>query len=82
MLSGRILTILCLVSGVVLGDQGAYFETHVRPLLVAHCYECHSAEEGSKIKGGLRLDHREGFVIADFVCLVFGIACDGQPEAC
>ena len=63
MLSGRILTILCLVSGVVLGDQGAYFETHVRPLLVAHCYECHSAEEGSKIKGGLRLDHREGWQV-------------------
>ena len=41
----------------------AYFETHVRPLLVAHCYECHSAEEGSKIKGGLRLDHREGWQV-------------------
>ena len=24
-----------------------YFETHIRPVLVQHCYECHSA--GSKV---------------------------------
>ena len=33
------------------------FEKSVRPLLVAHCYECHS---GSEAKGGLLLDTRDG----------------------
>ncbi|MBX9787661.1 MAG: PSD1 and planctomycete cytochrome C domain-containing protein [Pirellulales bacterium] len=32
-----------------------FFETKVRPLLVARCHECHS---GDKPKGGLRLDAR------------------------
>ena len=36
-----------------------FFERKVRPLLVEHCYECHSSE--GKIKGGLRLDHRGGW---------------------
>ena len=36
-----------------------HFEKKVRPLLVEHCYDCHSAE--AKIKGGLRLDHRAGW---------------------
>jgi len=38
-----------------------YFEKHVRPLLIEHCYSCHSAEAG-KIKGSLRLDHRGGLL--------------------
>jgi len=36
-----------------------FFETKIRPLLVERCYECHSAES-KKLKGGLRLDSREG----------------------
>src|SRR4029079_5451292 len=32
-----------------------FFETKVRPLLVARCHECHA---GNKPKGGLRLDTR------------------------
>ena len=36
----------------------AYFESHIRPILVKHCYDCHSVESG-KSKGGLRLDTRE-----------------------
>ena len=37
------------------------FERNIRPVLVEHCYGCHSAEaEGrKKLKGGLRLDNRE-----------------------
>jgi len=31
-----------------------FFETHVRPLLAAECYECHGED---KVKAGLRLDH-------------------------
>lgn len=33
----------------------AFFESKIRPVLVKHCYECHSAETG-KSKGGLMLD--------------------------
>jgi hypothetical protein len=35
----------------------SFFESKVRPVLVEHCYECHSAE--TKQKGGLLLDSRE-----------------------
>jgi hypothetical protein len=34
------------------------FEKEVRPLLVAHCYECHS---GTKTSGGLSLETRAGW---------------------
>ena len=36
----------------------AFFESRIRPVLLKHCFECHSAE---KSKGGLRLDYRGGF---------------------
>ena len=39
-------------------DGVAFFESRVRPVLVMHCYECHSADQS---KGGLRLDYRGGF---------------------
>ena len=35
-----------------------FFETRIRPVLVEHCYECHSAAAESP-KGGLRVDLRE-----------------------
>jgi len=37
----------------------AHFENKIRPVLVAKCYECHSAE-AKKTKGGLALDTRAG----------------------
>ena len=37
-----------------------HFEKHVRPLLIEHCYECHSADAGSR-QGGLLLDSRAGW---------------------
>ncbi|MGE4180038.1 MAG: DUF1553 domain-containing protein, partial [Limisphaerales bacterium] len=40
-------------------EQIAFFESKVRPVLVEHCYECHSAT-GKKLKGGLVLDSRAG----------------------
>ncbi len=40
------------------GADTAFFEAKIRPVLVNHCYECHSAESG-KAKGGLRLDSRD-----------------------
>ena len=41
----------------------AFFEAKIRPVLVKHCYQCHSAEGGKKIKGGLRVDSREALLI-------------------
>src|SRR5438128_1606410 len=35
-----------------------FFEIHIRPVLIAKCYECHSAKAKS-LKGGLRLDTAE-----------------------
>jgi hypothetical protein len=35
-----------------------FFETHIRPVLVEHCYECHSAKS-TVLQGGLRLDSAE-----------------------
>ena len=40
-------------------DQIAFFENKIRPVLVEHCYECHSAT-AKKIKGGLVVDSRAG----------------------
>lgn len=42
-------------------EQLAFFEESVRPLLVKHCYECHSTE-AEKVKGGLLLDTKEGWM--------------------
>jgi hypothetical protein len=36
-----------------------FFEKNIRPVLVERCYSCHSAS-ATKLKGGLRLDTREG----------------------
>lgn len=41
-------------------DGNAYFEEKIRPILVEHCYECHSEESGKR-KGGLLLDRKEGW---------------------
>ncbi len=38
-----------------------FFENKIRPVLVQHCYECHSAKS-AKIKGGLLLDTKEGLL--------------------
>ena len=39
-------------------DAIAFFESRIRPVLVAHCYECHSAD-ARIVRGGLQLDSRE-----------------------
>ena len=40
-------------------DATAFFESKIRPVLVQHCYQCHSVKAG-KSEGGLRLDSRSG----------------------
>jgi hypothetical protein len=39
----------------------AFFQQKIHPLLVQHCYPCHSSE-AEKLKGGLRLDSRQGWL--------------------
>ncbi|HEY2251680.1 MAG TPA: c-type cytochrome domain-containing protein, partial [Planctomycetaceae bacterium] len=51
--------ILLAASPLRADDAGIeFFEKRIRPLLVTHCYECHSAD-AKKIGGGLLLDSRE-----------------------
>ncbi|NJM55501.1 MAG: hypothetical protein HC841_05950, partial [Verrucomicrobiae bacterium] len=38
----------------------AFFEQKIRPVLIEHCYECHSAE-AKKLKGNLYLDSKAGW---------------------
>src|SRR5262245_66138435 len=45
----------------LIAEHVAFFEQKIRPLLIAKCYKCHSAEAKSP-KGGLRLDMRDGWV--------------------
>ena len=40
-------------------DDVEFFETRIRPVLVKHCYECHSSGS-AEVKGGLLLDFRQG----------------------
>ncbi|MFM7150292.1 MAG: DUF1549 domain-containing protein, partial [Gemmataceae bacterium] len=47
-------------SSVTSAEGIAFFEKHIRPVLVAECFSCHSTEKGNKIRGGLALDTREG----------------------
>ncbi len=39
-------------------DEVDFFESRIRPVLVEHCYACHSSD-GSDIEGGLRVDSRD-----------------------
>ncbi len=40
-------------------DDIRFFETRIRPVLVKHCYECHSSAS-SEVKGELLVDFRDG----------------------
>lgn len=41
-----------------------FFESRIRPVLIEHCYSCHSAEAAAKnaLRGGLRVDDREAMI--------------------
>ncbi|MFT4688505.1 MAG: hypothetical protein ACJASX_002327 [Limisphaerales bacterium] len=58
------LVVLALPVGAdsVKSSSGAkFFEIRIRPLLVEHCYDCHS-EESKERKGGLLLDRESGWL--------------------
>lgn len=50
--------LLLLPSLVRADEKSDFFEKKIRPVLVEHCYQCHSLS-GDEVGGGLRLDHRE-----------------------
>jgi hypothetical protein len=52
------LVLLLLLPPVAVGQPSEFFESKVRPLLLAKCVSCHGPE---KHKGGLRLDSRAGW---------------------
>lgn len=56
LLTGLAATAVC--DEATTSSQLEFFEKRVRPLLVQHCYECHSAKQ---IKGGLHLDSAQGW---------------------
>ena len=41
-------------------ERTEFFEKKIRPVLVEHCYRCHSAE-APELRGGLRLDLKAGW---------------------
>ena len=45
-------------------DDLEHFEKKIRPVLIEHCYSCHSADAAAKnkLRGGLSLDTRAGFL--------------------
>lgn len=60
------LPVLCLsiilVQSQVSADDAeklAFFESRIRPVLIQHCYECHSADS-RELRGGLLVDSRKG----------------------
>ena len=60
-----VLLMVCSGSSWAATDQTTqleFFESRIRPVLIKHCYECHSVESG-KSKGGLYLDSRAGWQI-------------------
>jgi hypothetical protein len=44
----------------ITSEQRTFFETRIRPVLVTHCYRCHSTES-EVVEGGLRLDRKAGW---------------------
>ena len=59
-----LLTILLWASSSLAADRAAkleFFERKIRPVLVKHCYQCHSskAKANKKLKGGLQLDRHQ-----------------------
>lgn len=47
--------------GSIADDRLAFFEKKIRPVLVEHCYQCHSAD-AEEVGGKLLLDSRDGML--------------------
>jgi mono/diheme cytochrome c family protein len=53
-----------------------FFEKRVRPILVTHCFECHSAK-AKKLRGGLKLDNRDAALTGGDTGAAF---VSGEPD--
>ena len=53
-------------------EQLDFFEKRIRPVLVKHCYKCHSEEAAKKdeLRGGLLLDSRDGILAGGELSLI------------
>jgi hypothetical protein len=62
-LAGVLLVLPLGSCSVAAAEQGnvQFFEQKIRPILVQHCYQCHSAQ-AKKVRGGLLLDTRAGLL--------------------
>ena len=49
------------VSKPITSEQIKFFEAKIRPVLATKCVSCHS-DQAAKVKGGLRVDTREGLL--------------------
>lgn len=70
-LSAALFSSAAILAAIFAGDQAAiaqqdispahkkFFESKIRPVLIAHCYECHSIDSGMT-RGGLLVDTRDG----------------------
>ena len=58
--SNKALSFLTLLAALAPGAAATedFFESQIRPILVEHCFDCHS---GAKTKGGLALDSKNGW---------------------
>ena len=57
----HVISQLALVRSHCVADDGLeFFEKKIRPILVEHCYKCHSADS-KELRGDLRLDLKEGW---------------------
>jgi hypothetical protein len=78
LLAGGVAVLLLAGSGIAetvgpSAEDRDFFESKVRPLLVTHCSECHSATAGDP-EGGLSFDSRADFLAAE------GVAVAGHPD--
>ncbi|MCA9151070.1 MAG: PSD1 domain-containing protein [Planctomycetales bacterium] len=48
-------------SALEAAEEAEFFETSIRPVLVEHCYECHSAD-ADKQEASLQVDSRDGLL--------------------
>src|SRR5437762_11510673 len=59
--AGPLLSAVLASSAQFKSEDYDFFEKKIRPVLVEHCYKCHSAS-AEKVKGALLLDTREGIL--------------------
>ena len=64
MMSGIFISFLIPAAVIADDTRMDFFEKKIRPVLVSHCYKCHSAESADKgkLKGALALDTRKAML--------------------